>query len=288
MSGERNTGQPARGHKGARLLGWWIGIMTILGVAALVAAALMSPVTKYAAAPQKPKRVCPPVVSVPTRPIGFPVDDVLGVRPGMNARDVEETIKCVSEEYEIEKRAIPAPVAGKSRATRPLLRVTRGQDTLSFALFGAQGMEQVAASWREAYFDVGVGPTIGAVEGALQAQYGLPHEARDSPDGGRVLSWTYAPDGRPIRVRAKDGDIVGAMTYMAAGLTSAGCIKNAKSDPLAAPAWDGRCGLTIRAEIDPSLADKTHVTRWRVVVLDQAVLRRQAEGLRALGAATPP
>jgi uncharacterized protein (DUF1684 family) len=119
-------------------------------------------------------------------------------------------------------------------------------------------------------------------------QYGAPHEVRDAPDGGRILSWTYAPDGRPIRTKAKDGDIAGAVAYMAAGWNAAACIKNAKTDPLAPPAWDGRCGLTIRAEIDPSLADKSHTTRWRVVVLDQATLRRTAAEMRALGAATPP
>jgi hypothetical protein len=279
--------QPARGNKGARLLGWWIGIMTILGTAALIAAALMGPARQQVAAPEKPPRVCPPQVSVPTRPIGFPVDDVLGVRPGMSARDVEEIVKCMSEDYEIGTEGVPVPSAGKKR-TRPVLRVNRGEDTVSFALFGAEGQEQVAAMWREAVFDVGAGPPGAEVEAMLSRLYGAPHEARDSPDGARILMWTYAPDGRPIRVRAKDGDIAGAVAYMTAGFTAAGCIKNVKIDPAAPPAWDGRCGLTIRAEIDPSLSDRSRTARWRLAVLDQATLQRQAQSLRALGAATPP
>jgi hypothetical protein len=263
-----------------------MGGLTIIGTTLLIIAALMGPPGQPGQIAEAPRRVCPPVVSVPPRAMGFPVDDVLGVRAGMNERDVTETIKCASEAYEIETIAVKTGL--RAPKTRPLLRVARGEDTLSFALFGPVGQERVAAMWREAYYDVGVGPPMASIEGALIAQYGAAHEERESPEGGRILMWTYAPDGRPIRLRPKSGDIAANISYMAAGWTAAACIKNIKSDPMAAPAWDGRCGLTIRAEITPNLADKTHTARWRVAVLDQATLARNAAQLRALGAATPP
>ena len=73
--------------------------------------------------------------------------------------------------------------------------------------------------------------------------------------------------------------------YMAAGFTVAGCVKNAKLDPMETPSWDGRCGLTIRAEIDGAMGDPRRVARWRVAVLDQQALARYAAPLRAVAAA---
>ena len=287
MSKPEQTDRPRRsgGQAAARALGWAIGIAVVLGTAALVVVAMNKPEAQVAGV-MKPPRKCPPDVSVPARGLGQPVDDVLGVRPGMNAHDVEETVKCVSEDYAIEPieyRAAGAPIDG--RKTRRALRAKRGAETLTFALFGPQGQERVAGGWREAFFDAGVGPPLATIEGMIIAQYGPPHEARDTPAGARILTWTYAPDGRALRVRPPEGDIPAMVSYMAAGWTVAACVRNAKVDPAMAPVWDGRCGLTIQAEIEPTLSDHTHTARWRLVALDQGTLARQAAPLRAMGAA---
>ena len=292
---EEQRAPPRRsgGHSGVRALGWVLGLAVIAGVGALVYTAMTRPEAEIQAA-VKPPRKCPPDVSIPARALGQPVDDVLGVRPGMNARDVNETVKCVSEDYVIEpieyRGAVTGAVTGTGRKTRPALRVKRGQDMLTFALFGPQGQERVVGGWREASFDAGAGPTLGEVEGLFTTQYGAPHESRDTPNGERVLSWTYGPDGAPLRVKPRDGasDYIPAMvTYMAAGWTVAACIRNARTDPAMAPAWDGRCGLTIRAEIDPQLSDRAHVARWRLVAIDQATLARQAAPLRSVSSPAP-
>ena len=278
---------PRRGHGGARALGWIIGTGVIVATAALVIIAVTGPGAHEVAGLMKPARVCPPVVSVPARGLGQPVDDVMGVRPGMNARDVEETVKCVSEDFEIEPIDYRSNTNG-GRKTRRALRIKRGQETLTFALFGAPGQEQVAGAWQEAYFDVAAGPTMAEAEGMFVAQYGVPHEARDTPSGARILQWTYAPDGRALRVRPHDGDIAGGITYMASGFTVAACVRNAKTDPAMPPAWDGRCGLTIQAEIDPVLSERTRTARWRIVLLDQGTLARQAAPLRAMSSQAAP
>ncbi len=279
---------PGRGHGGARALGWLIGTGVIIGTAALVLIAVTTSGTQQVAGLVKPARVCPPMVSIPARGLGQPVDDVLGVRPGMNARDVEETVKCVSEDYVIEPIDYRSTSTNAGRKTRRALRIKRGQETMTFALFGAPGQEQVAGAWREAYFDVGTGPSLADVERMFVAQYGAPHEARDTPAGQRILQWTYAPDGRALRVRPRDGDIAGGITYMTAGFTVAACVRNAKTDPAMPPAWDGRCGLTIQAEIDPVLSDRARTARWRVVLLDQGTLARQAAPFRAMNSQAAP
>ena len=282
---EETRAPPPRRQSGgqatARALGWAIGLAVIAGVGALVYVAMTKPADQIASV-IKPPRKCPPDVSVPARALGQPVDDVLGVRPGMNAHDVEETVKCVSEDYVIEPIDYRSAVTGSGRKTRRALRVKRGPEMMTFALFGPPGQERVAGGWREANFDAGAGPPLSQIEGMFTGQYGAPHEARDAPDGERILSWTWAPDGSPLRVKPRDGDIGAMVGYMAAGWTVAACVGNAKTDPAMAPEWDARCGLTIRAEIDPQLSDRTHIARWRLVMLDQATLARQAAPLRAM------
>lgn len=272
----------------ARMLGWGVGIAVILGTLAIVVMAVTDPKTKAEQqALLKARRVCPPVVSVPTRPIGFPADDVLNVRPGMTWRDAEETLKCVSEDYEIKRKTFTSTVTGKGKQSRPVMQAVRGQETISVAFFGSEGQERAAAMWQDKFYDVGEGPARQSIEGELIAHYGTPHEARDQTTNQRTLTWTFAPDGRPLRVKPKEGDIGAALdwgSYWAAGFTVAACIKNAKLDPAETPTWDGRCGLTIKAEIDSAMGDPRRTARWRVVVLEQQALARYAAPLRALAA----
>lgn len=292
------TGHP-NGPRGAaaRALGWGIGIAVMLGTLALVVIGVTDQSrTSQQAALAKARRVCPPAVSIPTRPIGFPADDVMGVRSGMTWRDAEETLKCVSEDYEIKRVTYKSTVTGRGEQTRPVLRAVRGQETVSVALFGPVGQERAAVAWQEKYYDAGAGPPRQSIESELAAHYGMPHEARDPTTNERTLTWTYDPDGRPLRIKPRDGDFIGMASYMAAGFTVAACVKNARLDPAQTPTWDGRCGITIRAEIDSALGASggasggasaggaNRTARWRVVVLDQQALARYATPLRAVAA----
>jgi hypothetical protein len=279
----------------ARALGWSLGMAVLLGTLAMVVIAVTDPqqTTADKSALLKAARRCPPIVSVPTRPIGYPADDVLGVRAAMTWTDAEETLKCVSEDYEIKRTALANGVTGKGRQTRPVMKAVRGQETITVAFFGPQGQERAAGIWQEKFYDVGEGPARQSVEGELVAHYGTPHETRDPAVSQRVLTWSYDADGKPLRVKPREGaasyllDMAG---YMAAGFKVAACVKNAKVDPAETPTWDGRCGLTIRAELDNALSgqagDQRRLARWRIVVLDQQALARYAAPLRAVAA--PP
>ncbi len=275
----------------ARALGWSLGIAVLLGTLAIVVIAVTDPQKTFAekTALLKAQRRCPPIVSVPTRPIGYPADDVLGVRAAMTWTDAEETLKCVSEDYEIKRTTLANGVTGKGRQTRPIMKAVRGQETITVAFFGSQGQERAAGIWQEKFYDVGEGPARQSVEGELVAHYGTPHETRDPAVSQRVLTWSYDPDGKPLRVKPREGSpsyLLDWPAYMAAGFKVAACVKNAKVDPAETPTWDGRCGLTIRAELDNAMGDQRRLARWRIVVLDQPALARYAAPLRAVAA--PP
>lgn len=273
----------------ARALGWGIGLMVMLGTLVLVIIAVTGDpqsASKQALA-EKPRRVCPPVVSIPARAIGYPGDDVMGVRSGMTWRDAEETLKCVSEDYVIKRVTHTSNITGKGKQSRIVMRATRGPETISVAFFGAEGQERAAAMWQEKYYDVGAGPARQQIEGELVAHYGTPHDLRDPASNERTLRWNYGPDGHPLRVKPKDGSpgyLLDMASYMAAGFTVAACAKNAQLDPTRQPAWDGRCGLTVLAEIDAAMGAPQRTARFRVVVLDQQALARYATPLRAVAA----
>ncbi|KAF0185278.1 MAG: hypothetical protein IV086_08360 [Hyphomonadaceae bacterium] len=286
---------PVSGHPNgatgemARALGWSLGIAVLLGTLAIVVIAVTDPrkTTAEQAALLKAQRRCPPIVSVPTRPIGYPADDVLGVRAAMTWTDAEETLKCVSEDYEIKRTTLANGVTGKGRQTRPIMKAVRGQETITVAFFGSPGQERAAGVWQEKFYDVGEGPARQSVEGELVAHYGTPHETRDPAVSQRVLTWSYDPDGKPLRVKPREGTasyLLDMAGYMATGFKVAACVKNAKVDPAETPTWDGRCGLTIRAELDNAMGDQRRLARWRIVVLDQQALARYATPLRAVAA----
>lgn len=273
----------------ARALGWGIGLMVVLGTLVLVVVAVTGDPKGDAkqAAAEKARRVCPPVVSIPPRAVGYPGDDIMGVRSGMTWRDAEETLKCVSEDYDIKRVTHTTTVTGKGKQSRIVMRATRDAETISVAFFGPEGQERAAAMWQEKYYDAGAGPARQQIEGELVAHYGTPHEDRDPSANERVLRWNYGPDGHPLRVKPKDGSagyLIDMASYMAAGFTVAACAKNAQLDPTKQPAWDGRCGLTILAEIDAAMSTPQRTARFRVVVLDQQALARYAAPLRAVAA----
>lgn len=274
----------------ARALGWGIGLAVMVGTLALVIVAVTNDPKSGAsqqAAMEKPRRVCPPVVSIPPRAVGYPGDDVMGVRSGMTWRDAEETLKCVSEDYDIKRVTHTTTVTGKGKHSRIVMRATRDAETISVAFFGPEGQERAAAMWQEKYYDAGAGPARQQIEGELVAHYGTAHEDRDPTTNERVLRWNYGPDGFPLRVKPKDGSpgyLIDMAGYMAAGFTVAACAKNAQLDPARQPAWDGRCGLTIMAEIDAAMGTPQRTARFRVVVLDQQALARYATPLRAVAA----
>lgn len=260
-----------------RVFAWTFGLVVIIATALIVFKALtLTTPDAHGGAEQvgKPIRKCPPDVSIPPRAKGMPVDDVLGVRPGFTIAEASETLLCRSEDYEMERRSVGD--AGALGGVHPLLTAKLGQETVEISAFGPD--TRVASMWREDFFDAGKGPKIAEIEHAMEVAYGEAHEAKSVGHGARELNWTYAPDGSPLRVKPINGSssyLQDTMAYFAGGYTTAACLGKANADPRAAPAFDKKCGLTIRVQIDPDFDDATLASHWRLTLVDQQVLSRQ-------------
>jgi hypothetical protein len=277
---------------GAAVAFAWIIGLGVVGATGWLVMQSMQVDSPTLAAQKAPARECPPKVSVPARAQGMPVDDLAGVRPGFSARDVEETLKCISEDYQFTSQDTSRTTPGQARQAYATMKATRGGgETYTFALFGPPGQERVGLLWRDAVFDVGAGPTVQSVEGELTTHFGPPHESSNQQAGQRLLSWSFSPEGKPIRKTVVEGSptyIQDMAERVLTGLTQAGCLRNAKIDPDQSPVWDMRCGITVRAEIEPQLSDKTRAARIRVAVADQQGMMRIAPAFRAPGSPQPP
>jgi hypothetical protein len=292
---KRNKTQDQRARRASGVvtfIAWTIGLSVIAAGGFLVWVGMTGPEpiapTEVAVAPM---RVCPPVVSVPVRAINQPADDILGIRPGFTAMETEETVKCAAEDYEVTIEPATRSIMGIGAVTHPLMKIKRGEDEVyHVALFGPEGQERAGVIWRDQRFDVASGPLVQTLEGELVTKYGPPHRAGPVATGARQLTWSFGPDGKPIRKEATPGTstyLQDKMTEFASGFTFGACTKNAHVDPAMLPAWDGRCGVTVRAEIEPSLSDKTRAVRLRMELSNQQIFARLAPQFRGSGAEDP-
>jgi hypothetical protein len=175
---------------------------------------------------------CPPKIATPERARGAPVDDVVGVRPGMTYEEAANTVMCSNELLVVQQdksRRFNIQTYGQeirqgftarfavdrvektskqimkelqdSAMARGSNRVVRdmqpGQAKWYVATMGLPGQERVISAAREEWFEAGRNPTLQSVEQALIKKYGAPTEAQHSP-GQALLTWGYDPRQRPI------------------------------------------------------------------------------------------
>jgi hypothetical protein len=174
---------------------------------------------------------CPAKASA-ERPSGAPVDDVVGVRPGMPVDEAANFVLCdnpllvvtenSSRGYNIATYgkhlrqgfdaafAQPRLVKTSAQILKEMQDETmrRGNNTYVAPLkpgqvryyvssMGLPGQEQVMSVSREEYFPQGKLPTVDSVKQALVGKYGQPSQINDS--GAAVyLWWEYDPAGARI------------------------------------------------------------------------------------------
>jgi hypothetical protein len=237
-----------------------------------------NPAQKSVAIAEAEFRRCPAVVAAPPRPAGAPVDDVGGVRPGLSRQDSENIFRCMHPDFAFFQELQPYEATGKARQVFDQFRVARNGEAWRLALFGPQDGQAVAIVRREATFSPGRAPVLADTEVELIRHFGPAHVATDLPAmGGRLLTWTYLRDGRPVRKAPVEGSptyLLDMAAFMAAGFTQSACAEHAKIEPESAPTFDIRCGLTIRAVIDAASHDRAKAWRVRLVVVDQQALAR--------------
>ena len=175
---------------------------------------------------------CPAKESNP-RAAGAPVDDVVGVRPGMTWNEAATFVMCdhprivitenTGRNYDIntyghklrqgfDGKWAQARVVKTSRdylremsedalrrsgnaAARPL---EPGQSRFYVSTMGLPGQEQVISVAREEFYVEGKQPTIESLTKALIAKYGEPSEANDT---GQLVQmwWEYDPSGQKLQ-----------------------------------------------------------------------------------------
>jgi hypothetical protein len=235
------------------------------------------------------------------RPQGAPVDDVVGVRPGMPLDEAAHFVMCdnpllvvtenTSRGYNIATYGHHVRQGFDARFAEP--RVTKtsaqilsemesesmrrsgnayvaplkaGQIRYFVSSMGMPGQEQVLSVAREEYFADGKLPTVDSIRQALTAKYGEPSNASD---GGTIayLWWEYDPSGNKI--------VRGSQRYGA-------CRINASPDSGTSLSTD--CGLEIGAMIqsareNPGLARSLSVTS-QDSAKGYAVLKSSEEALK--------
>lgn len=172
---------------------------------------------------------CPAKVNTPTAP-GAPVDDVVGVRPGMTYEEAAGVVLCsdpllvvtpeTSRGFQIKTyghkirqgfnaRTAVARVAKSSRQiVREMERhamdrglnavqhdMQPGQTKWFVSTMGMPGRERVISAAREQWFAAGRNPTLASVEKALLDKYGAAATQSETSPGYWHARWIYGPDG---------------------------------------------------------------------------------------------
>ena len=173
---------------------------------------------------------CPPKIATPARADGMPVDDIVGVRPGMTYDEAANLVLCdnpmivVEEEtyrgFQIDTRGqkyrkgFNANFAEREKSSQEILQEMQddhlarsgnavredmkpGMTRWYVATVGLPTQERVLHVAREEWYAEGKNPTVDGVAQALIGKYGPPSEDQ-SDQQWRTLSWKYDLQNRPV------------------------------------------------------------------------------------------
>ncbi len=241
---------------------------------------------------------CPAKVATPERAAGAPVDDVLGVRPGLSYDEAANLVLCSNELIVItedESRGFQIQSYGQklrqgfaARSAKPRDETPKSsQDYLSemseaaanrsgnavvpdmapgevkwyVGTLGLPGADRVIDVAREEWFEAGRNPTLESVRQALVAKHGRPSRAGD---GGtqRQLQWSFDPSGQQLEDNAI-GECIGG------------------SSPDGGFSVTPDCGLVVEARIFALQDNPVLAEYFQVGVVDQAGAYRRLEALKA-------
>jgi len=247
---------------------------------------------------------CP--VDASPAPPGTPVDDIVGVRPGMTYEQAANAVMCSGPllvvkpetgrgfdmqtygqtirqgfsarfaEPRVQKTGRQLAQEMEQAAMERGLNVVRhdmrpGQSKWFVGTMGMPGQEKVISAARDQWFDENRNPTIDSVEQALLAKYGTP-TARTDHDTYHQLRWAHDPRGRlitetsPLYSRCQGA-----------------------ADPDDGVQLSADCGVVVAAMIIPLRSNPALAQNLQVGVVDQATgyqaLTDTQQGLQAMDAA---
>lgn len=238
---------------------------------------------------------CPAPITTPARAGTAPVDDILGVRPGLSYEEAWSAVLCNNDllvatpTHDVGFRlkvdgskvrqgftaefAQPRVVKTSKQIMKEMQdnAILRGSNAVHETLapgasswyvgtMGVPGQERVLRVNREEHFAADARPTMDSLASALRKKYGATtHEQVDS-NGYRSLTWAYDPAGR----LQAEGTPLGRRCH---GVQYATMPSEVGPD----------CGLVVEAVLHPQRDNAALVERLMVGVIDQANGYRMVE-----------
>lgn len=230
---------------------------------------------------------CPADIDSPARPAAAPVDDVVGVRPGLTFEEAGNVVLCsnamlvasppstsgfnintygatlrqgftarfaeprvVKSSRQIMQEMQDDAMARSGNAVREDMKP--GESRWYVTTMGLPGRERVIAAAREEWFGTGRNPPMGSVAEALIKKYGQPTRQQVAP---HVISlvWTHDPQGRFVPGTSPLANACAAM-----------------SSPNGGTNFSPDCGLVVAAMVWPLRDNPDLAQRFEVGVADQA------------------
>lgn len=249
---------------------------------------------------------CPARIETKPRDAKAPVNDVLGVRPGMTYEEAANLVLCSNDLMIVQAdgRGFQIKTYGETlrqgfsgRLAQPRVEKTSkqimaemqdytigrsgnrvsedmkpGDSKWYVGTIGLPGKERVINAAREEWFAEGRNPTMESVEQALRKKYGTPTRSHPPAGGQKYITWAYDTFGRPI---TETSPLFNRCTGVA--------------DPDGGANFSPDCGEVVTATIF-SMPDNPALSRFfQVGVVDQAggheALTATEQGLQQMDAA---
>lgn len=238
------------------------------------------------AAEARGKVKCPARIKSPSRAANAPVDDIVGVRPGMTYDEAANVVLCtnalmvVTEDqrgrFQINsfgQKLRQGFGAGFAEARVTVQKTARewaqelqygdrnrsqqlapGTSRWYVGTMGIPGEERVLHAAREEAFVDGRQPTVQGIVDALIAKYGPVTELNNLPNNGEVhLAWKYDPLGRHVTETSPLYRRCSVVAHFGAALS-----------------FSPDCGITVAARVLPVRENHAIANVLQVVVVDQA------------------
>lgn len=175
---------------------------------------------------------CPARISTKGRDPKAPIDDVLGVRPGLTYEEAANVVMCSHDlmvvqpdgrGFQIQTYGAKLRQGFAARLAQPRVEKTSkqimqemqddafgrsgnrvnhdmkpGDSKWYVGTIGMPGQERVINVAREEWFAEGKSPTSDSVEQALLKKYGTPTRKQPPAGASRYITWAYDPFGRLI------------------------------------------------------------------------------------------
>lgn len=229
---------------------------------------------------------CPAEIDTPARKAGAPVDDVLGVRPGLTYEEAANLVMCTGELLVIQpggsgfnintygatlrqgfsaRNAEPRVAKTSQQYMREMSEefaarsgnavrqdMKPGEAKWYVSTMGLPGQERVIAVAREEWFAEGRNPTIESVADALSKKYGQPTRKQVMPQM-IYLTWVHDPQGRFVPETAPLANRC-----------------NGNADPDGGSSFSPDCGIVVAALVQPVRENPALAQFFQVGVNDHA------------------